>query len=235
MKSNAIVYARRGQTVGIGAGQMSRVDSVKLGAMKAVLPLAGTVVASDAFFPFRRWRRRSRQARRHRVHSAGRIGPRRRRHRRRRPPRESPWSSPACATSATEDRYHPSPRAHAPIACPRKQAHEAMWGRLATCGRLAIGLPAASTPFAACRYAGQVASCGRLAIGLPAAQRKSQPEGLPPSSVVVLRPRVSQRYVSQAAHSFRPQDTFAPGTSSARPNHVLCRRPGARHITRITR
>jgi phosphoribosylaminoimidazolecarboxamide formyltransferase/IMP cyclohydrolase len=52
VKSNAIVYARRGQTAGIGAGQMSRVDSVKIGAMKAVLPLAGTVVASDAFFPF---------------------------------------------------------------------------------------------------------------------------------------------------------------------------------------
>ncbi len=52
VKSNAIVYARAGQTVGIGAGQMSRVDSVKLGAMKAVLPLAGTVIGSDAFFPF---------------------------------------------------------------------------------------------------------------------------------------------------------------------------------------
>lgn len=52
VKSNAIVYARAGQMVGVGAGQMSRVDSVKLGAMKAVLPLAGTVVASDAFFPF---------------------------------------------------------------------------------------------------------------------------------------------------------------------------------------
>jgi phosphoribosylaminoimidazolecarboxamide formyltransferase/IMP cyclohydrolase len=52
VKSNAIVYAREGQTVGVGAGQMSRVDSVKLGAMKAVLPVAGTVVASDAFFPF---------------------------------------------------------------------------------------------------------------------------------------------------------------------------------------
>jgi len=52
VKSNAIVYARRGQTVSVGAGQMSRVDSVKLGAMKAILPLAGTVVASDAFFPF---------------------------------------------------------------------------------------------------------------------------------------------------------------------------------------
>jgi phosphoribosylaminoimidazolecarboxamide formyltransferase/IMP cyclohydrolase len=52
VKSNAIVFARAGQTVGVGAGQMSRVDSVKIGAMKAVLPLAGTVVASDAFFPF---------------------------------------------------------------------------------------------------------------------------------------------------------------------------------------
>ncbi|HEV3199470.1 MAG TPA: bifunctional phosphoribosylaminoimidazolecarboxamide formyltransferase/IMP cyclohydrolase [Bryobacteraceae bacterium] len=52
VKSNAIVYARPGQVVGVGAGQMSRVDSVKIGAMKAVLPLEGTVVASDAFFPF---------------------------------------------------------------------------------------------------------------------------------------------------------------------------------------
>jgi phosphoribosylaminoimidazolecarboxamide formyltransferase/IMP cyclohydrolase len=52
VKSNAIVYARPGQTVAVGAGQMSRVDSVKIGAMKAVLPLAGSVVASDAFFPF---------------------------------------------------------------------------------------------------------------------------------------------------------------------------------------
>ncbi len=52
VKSNAIVYARNGQTVGVGAGQMSRVDSAKFGAQKAVLPLAGTVAASDAFFPF---------------------------------------------------------------------------------------------------------------------------------------------------------------------------------------
>jgi len=52
VKSNAIVYARPGQTVGVGAGQMSRVDSVKIGASKAVLPLSGTVVGSDAFFPF---------------------------------------------------------------------------------------------------------------------------------------------------------------------------------------
>jgi phosphoribosylaminoimidazolecarboxamide formyltransferase/IMP cyclohydrolase len=53
VKSNAIVYARAGQLVGVGAGQMSRVDSVKIGAMKAVLPLAGSVLASDAYFPFR--------------------------------------------------------------------------------------------------------------------------------------------------------------------------------------
>jgi phosphoribosylaminoimidazolecarboxamide formyltransferase/IMP cyclohydrolase len=52
VKSNAIVYANAGQTVSVGAGQMSRVDSVKVGAMKAVLPLKGTVLASDAFFPF---------------------------------------------------------------------------------------------------------------------------------------------------------------------------------------
>jgi phosphoribosylaminoimidazolecarboxamide formyltransferase/IMP cyclohydrolase len=52
VKSNAIVYARPGQTISVGAGQMSRVDSVKVGAMKAVLPVAGSVVASDAYFPF---------------------------------------------------------------------------------------------------------------------------------------------------------------------------------------
>ncbi len=52
VKSNAIVYARDGQTVGVGAGQMSRVDAARFGAMKAMLPLAGTVAASDAFFPF---------------------------------------------------------------------------------------------------------------------------------------------------------------------------------------
>ncbi|MES1261120.1 MAG: bifunctional phosphoribosylaminoimidazolecarboxamide formyltransferase/IMP cyclohydrolase [Acidobacteriota bacterium] len=52
VKSNAIVYARAGQTVAVGAGQMSRVDSVNIAAMKAHLPVAGSVVASDAFFPF---------------------------------------------------------------------------------------------------------------------------------------------------------------------------------------
>ena len=52
VKSNAIVYARGGQTIGVGAGQMSRVDAARFGAQKAVLDLKGTVAASDAFFPF---------------------------------------------------------------------------------------------------------------------------------------------------------------------------------------
>lgn len=52
VKSNAIVFAREGQALGIGAGQMSRVDSVKIAVMKAQLPLKGSAVASDAFFPF---------------------------------------------------------------------------------------------------------------------------------------------------------------------------------------
>ena len=53
IKSNAIVFTTDVQTVGIGAGQMSRVDSCKIAAMKARMPLKGTVVASDAFFPYR--------------------------------------------------------------------------------------------------------------------------------------------------------------------------------------
>src|SRR5262249_11060002 len=52
VKSNAILYARNGQSVGVGAGQMSRVDAAKFGAMKSVLGTAGSVAASDAFFPF---------------------------------------------------------------------------------------------------------------------------------------------------------------------------------------
>ncbi|NNL34714.1 MAG: bifunctional phosphoribosylaminoimidazolecarboxamide formyltransferase/IMP cyclohydrolase, partial [Silicimonas sp.] len=62
VKSNAIVYAKHGQTVGIGAGQMSRVDSSTIAALKAGRmgrelelgenPAVGSVVASDAFFPF---------------------------------------------------------------------------------------------------------------------------------------------------------------------------------------
>ena len=56
VKSNAIVFCKGGQTVGVGAGQMSRVDSTRIAGMKAKnagLSLAGSVVASDAFFPFR--------------------------------------------------------------------------------------------------------------------------------------------------------------------------------------
>jgi phosphoribosylaminoimidazolecarboxamide formyltransferase/IMP cyclohydrolase len=53
VKSNAIVFAKGGATVGIGAGQMSRVDSVKIAELKAQTPIAGSAVASDAFFPFR--------------------------------------------------------------------------------------------------------------------------------------------------------------------------------------
>ena len=56
VKSNAIVYAKNGQTVGVGAGQMSRVYSAKIAGIKAAdegLEIAGSVMASDAFFPFR--------------------------------------------------------------------------------------------------------------------------------------------------------------------------------------
>ena len=52
VKSNAIVFARDAATLGVGAGQMSRVDSVKIAVMKAQTSLQGSVVASDAFFPF---------------------------------------------------------------------------------------------------------------------------------------------------------------------------------------
>ncbi len=56
VKSNAIVFARDGHTLAVGAGQMSRVDSARIAVLKAEaarLPLKGSVVASDAFFPFR--------------------------------------------------------------------------------------------------------------------------------------------------------------------------------------
>jgi phosphoribosylaminoimidazolecarboxamide formyltransferase/IMP cyclohydrolase len=56
VKSNAIVFCGNGRTLGVGAGQMSRVDSARIATIKAQhakLPLAGSVVASDAFFPFR--------------------------------------------------------------------------------------------------------------------------------------------------------------------------------------
>jgi phosphoribosylaminoimidazolecarboxamide formyltransferase / IMP cyclohydrolase len=53
VKSNAIIFTTATETVGVGAGQMSRVDSTRIAALKAQRSLKGTVVASDAFFPFR--------------------------------------------------------------------------------------------------------------------------------------------------------------------------------------
>jgi phosphoribosylaminoimidazolecarboxamide formyltransferase/IMP cyclohydrolase len=53
VKSNAIVFTKQDRTIGIGAGQMSRLDSVRIAVMKAQSTLKGTVLASDAFFPFR--------------------------------------------------------------------------------------------------------------------------------------------------------------------------------------
>jgi len=53
VKSNAIVYANSSRTLGIGAGQMSRVDAARFGIEKSLVPLQGAVMASDAFFPFR--------------------------------------------------------------------------------------------------------------------------------------------------------------------------------------
>ena len=74
VKSNAIVYARDGQTLGVGAGQMSRVDAARFGAQKAVLPLKGSVAASDAFFPFPDGLEAVAAGRRNRSHPAGRLG-----------------------------------------------------------------------------------------------------------------------------------------------------------------
>jgi phosphoribosylaminoimidazolecarboxamide formyltransferase / IMP cyclohydrolase len=53
VKSNAIIFGHSDRTIGVGAGQMSRIDSTKIAAMKAQSPLKGTIMASDAFFPFR--------------------------------------------------------------------------------------------------------------------------------------------------------------------------------------
>jgi phosphoribosylaminoimidazolecarboxamide formyltransferase/IMP cyclohydrolase len=56
VKSNTIVFARDGMTLGVGAGQMSRIDSARIASIKAAnagLLLAGSAAASDAFFPFR--------------------------------------------------------------------------------------------------------------------------------------------------------------------------------------
>ena len=74
VKSNAIVYAKGRQTIGVGAGQMSRVNSARIAAIKAEhagLQVAGAVMASDAFFPFQRRHRQRRQGGHRRHHPAG--------------------------------------------------------------------------------------------------------------------------------------------------------------------
>ncbi len=92
VKSNAIVYAKDGATVGIGAGQMSRVDAARMAAWKAAEAATaqglgqslteGSVAASDAFFPFADGLKVDRRSRRHRRHPARRVDARRRGHRR---------------------------------------------------------------------------------------------------------------------------------------------------------
>ena len=80
VKSNAIVYCKEGMSVGVGAGQMSRVDSARIAKIKAEnagLSIRGCVVASDAFFPFRDGPGRVSTGRRHRRHPTGRLNARR--------------------------------------------------------------------------------------------------------------------------------------------------------------
>ena len=77
VKSNAIVYAKADRTLGIGAGQMSRVDASRIAIWKANeagLSLKGSAVASDAFFPFPGWIDRRGRCRRNMRDSAGRLG-----------------------------------------------------------------------------------------------------------------------------------------------------------------
>ena len=109
VKSNAIVYAKDGATVGIGAGQMSRVDSARIAARKARGCRAGSGLAGAAhqglggrlgcLLPLRRRPARRDRGRRHRRDPAGRLDARRRGDRRRRRRTASPWCSPACGTS----------------------------------------------------------------------------------------------------------------------------------------
>ena len=87
VKSNAIVYGREGMTIGVGAGQMSRVNSARIAGIKAEqagLKVAGSVMASDAFFPFRDGIDQAAAAGITAVIQPGRLDARRRGHRRRR-------------------------------------------------------------------------------------------------------------------------------------------------------
>ena len=77
VKSNAIVFAKDGATVGVGAGQMSRVDSVKIAVMKAQMPLGGKRGGFRRVFSVSRWSGGSGQGRRDGGDSAGRLGARR--------------------------------------------------------------------------------------------------------------------------------------------------------------
>ena len=104
--SNAIVLAKGGQAVGIGAGQQNRVDSARIAADKAAGRAKGGACASDAFFPFRD----GLDARRRRRRRAPSSSPAARCATTRSSPpptsTASPWSSPASATSATERNSH---------------------------------------------------------------------------------------------------------------------------------
>ncbi len=109
VKSNAVVFARPDRLAAIGAGQMSRVDAVKVAVMKASGGLTGTAAASERVLPVPRRPRRGRRGRRHgggpaRGSGAGRGG-----HRRRRRARSRPWCSRGGGTSGT-DRGRRSPR-----------------------------------------------------------------------------------------------------------------------------
>ena len=102
VKSNAIVIAKNLATLGVGAGQMSRVDSTRLAIEKARGDLKGAVIGSDAFFPFPDAVETGHRERRHGVHAAGRLQGRPDGHRDLRRAATRPWCSPADATSCTE-------------------------------------------------------------------------------------------------------------------------------------
>ena len=108
VKSNAIVLARDGATVGIGAGQMSRVDAVRLAVEKSRLEdLSGTAMASDAFFPFADGPAAGHRGRRDGDRAARRLQARRRGHRRRRRGRRD------------DGRHRPAPLPPLTVAAPR--------------------------------------------------------------------------------------------------------------------
>ncbi len=142
VKSNAIVFAHDRSTIGVGAGQMSRVYSTRIAAMKAAderLEVEGSVMASDAFFPFRDGLDVARRVRNSRGHSL----PRGSKNdaeviTRPRTSTGSPWSSLACATSAIDESFdhrlrggastHSHGSARPRHACPRSSWHREMLG-----------------------------------------------------------------------------------------------------------